>query len=65
MMKGVFKISLDFELHWGGLRNGRLAPVLRLPGNGSDYTNYFFNTRQVIPEMLKLFAAHETHVTWA
>ena len=36
-----------------------------LPTDNFDYTNYFLNTRKVIPEMLKLFAAHEVHVTWA
>lgn len=77
-MKGLFTISLDFELHWGGfekwpLTGNRLA---RAGGKGAgesgylpveqvDYTNYFLNTRLVIPEMLRLFEAHEVHVTWA
>lgn len=54
-MKGTFIISLDFELHWGGFEKWPLE----------DYRDYFLNTRQVIPEMLNLFAKHEIHVTWA
>lgn len=79
-MKGIFTISLDFELHWGGFekwplevssfefqvssgKEGRKAKYL--PVDRKNYANYFLNTRQVIPEMLKLFAEHEVHVTWA
>jgi hypothetical protein len=77
MQNGIFTISLDFELHWGGFEKwslgaGRLSTgnattsgARFLPVNGFDYTNYFLNTRLAIPEMLNLFAAHETHVTWA
>lgn len=54
-MKGVFTISLDFELHWGGFEKWPLA----------SYEQYFKNTREVIPRMLELFAAHQVHVTWA
>lgn len=54
-MKGIFVISLDFELHWGGFEKW---PIER-------YKTYFNNTRGVIPEMLKQFAAHDVHVTWA
>lgn len=66
-MKGLFTISLDFELHWGGFEKWALG---RLPTSGGPlpvggYQSYFLNTRQVIPEMLRLFAAHEVHVTWA
>lgn len=73
-MKGIFTISLDFELHWGGFEKWPLK-VSSFKFQGSrkgyfpvekhDYTNYFLNTRQVIPEMLKLFAEYEVHVTWA
>ena len=78
-MKGIFTISLDFELHWGGFEKWPLevssfkfqgskgddAGLKYLPVNKKDYVNYFLNTRQVIPEMLKLFGEHEVHVTWA
>lgn len=80
-MDGIFTISLDFELHWGGFEKWPLSiPDSRfqisdstarangerfLPVNKEDYSNYFLNTRQVIPEMLRLFAEHEVHVTWA
>jgi len=52
---GIFIISLDFELHWGGFEKWPLE----------DYRQYFLNTRAVIPEMLSLFSQHEIHVTWA
>jgi hypothetical protein len=55
VQKGIFTISLDFELHWGGFEKWNL----------DDYRHYFLNTRAVIPEMLSLFAKYETHVTWA
>lgn len=85
-MKGIFTISLDFELHWGGfekwplggssfkfpldLNHGSRGKEASrgqeyLPFEKHDYSNYFLNTRRVIPEMLKLFAEHEVHVTWA
>jgi peptidoglycan/xylan/chitin deacetylase (PgdA/CDA1 family) len=55
MNKGIFTISLDFELHWGGFEKW---PV-------EKYRQYFLNTRSVIPEMLKLFETYGVHVTWA
>lgn len=54
-MKGTLIISLDFELHWGGFEKWPLP----------NYQNYFLNTRNVIPQMLRMFAQHEVHVTWA
>jgi peptidoglycan/xylan/chitin deacetylase (PgdA/CDA1 family) len=54
-MNGIFTISLDFELHWGGFEKWPLE----------DYKQYFLNTRKVIPEMLKLFSQYEVHATWA
>ncbi len=77
MMNGIFTISLDFELHWGGFEKWPLERDVRREkgdvksengkgGSGKgDYRAYFLNTRQVIPEMLRLFAAYEVHVTWA
>ena len=75
-MRGIFTISLDFELHWGGFEKwplggsnfkfqGSRGGAGYLPVDKQNYANYFLNTRQVIPEMLRLFAEHEVHVTWA
>jgi peptidoglycan/xylan/chitin deacetylase (PgdA/CDA1 family) len=54
-LKGVFTISLDFELHWGGFEKW---PV-------DSYRQYFLNTRTVIPEILKLFTKYDVNSTWA
>lgn len=54
-MSGLFTISLDFELHWGGFEKWPLE----------QYRQYFLNTREVIPKMLELFEKHQVHVTWA
>jgi peptidoglycan/xylan/chitin deacetylase (PgdA/CDA1 family) len=54
-MKGIFTISLDFELHWGGFEKWPIE----------QYRKYFHNTREVIPAMLTLFEQHQVHVTWA
>jgi peptidoglycan/xylan/chitin deacetylase (PgdA/CDA1 family) len=54
-MNGIFTISLDFELHWGGFEKW---PV-------EKYNTYFSNTRNIIPQMLSRFAENEIHVTWA
>lgn len=64
MTRGIFSISLDFELHWGGFEKWPLKKDGET-GTRGDYTTYFLNTRKVIPEMLRLFEAHEVHVTWA
>ncbi len=80
-MGGIFTISLDFELHWGGFEKWQLGGsaqavrdergrqvsgnALQASGVRSSYRQYFLNTRLVIPEMLKAFQQHETHVTWA
>src|SRR5689334_7868297 len=66
-MNGIFSISLDFELHWGGFEKWRLEiPNSKIQNPGSRvYNQYFLNTREVIPKMLKLFEDHEVHVTWA
>jgi peptidoglycan/xylan/chitin deacetylase (PgdA/CDA1 family) len=74
-MRGIFTISLDFELHWGGFEKWPLGKgkLNATPVNGhrflksdkKDLRNYFLNTRQVVPEMLNLFAKYEIHATWA
>ena len=55
MSNGIFIVSLDFELHWGGFEKWPIK----------NYEQYFLNTRNVIPELLKLFQKYEVHVTWA
>jgi peptidoglycan/xylan/chitin deacetylase (PgdA/CDA1 family) len=68
-MTGIFTISLDFELHWGGFEKWTLALPNSMQGAVSnrqwDYNEYFLHTRKVIPEMLNLFEKHGVHVTWA
>ncbi len=54
--KGIFTISLDFELHWGCFEKMVLNPAEQ---------QYFLNTRAAIPQMLQLFSANNIHVTWA
>jgi peptidoglycan/xylan/chitin deacetylase (PgdA/CDA1 family) len=54
-MKGIFTISLDFELHWGGFEKWPLH----------KYKEYFLNTRKTIPRMLASFKQYDVHVTWA
>jgi peptidoglycan/xylan/chitin deacetylase (PgdA/CDA1 family) len=61
-MNGVFTISLDFELHWGGFDKWKLEPGhVHIPGTQA----YFRSTRETIPKMLQLFADNGIHVTWA
>lgn len=70
-MNGIFTISLDFELHWGGFEKWPLADSgFRVPGSRytfppATYNQYFLNTRVIIPKMLALFEQHSAHVTWA
>ena len=55
MENGALVISLDFELLWGVF-------------DKVDWRNrkeYFQNTREVIPEMLRLFEEYEISCTWA
>jgi peptidoglycan/xylan/chitin deacetylase (PgdA/CDA1 family) len=54
-MNGIFTISLDFELHWGGFEKWPLE----------KYQSYFMNTRAVIPRLLSAFEESGVHVTWA
>jgi peptidoglycan/xylan/chitin deacetylase (PgdA/CDA1 family) len=55
MNKGLFMVSLDFELHWGGFEKWALG----------NYSHYFLTTRNIIPKMLMLFQQYEVHTTWA
>lgn len=55
MENGKFIISLDFELHWGGVELWDLELK----------KEYFNTTRIAIPKMLTLFSHYQIHCTWA
>jgi peptidoglycan/xylan/chitin deacetylase (PgdA/CDA1 family) len=55
-LNSIFTISLDFELHWGGFEKWPLDEGKK---------QYFLNTREQIPKLLKLFEQYEVHVSWA
>src|SRR5690606_23728126 len=52
---GKFIISLDFELHWGGVEIWNLK----------NCSQYFIETRKSIPIVLKIFEENEIRATWA
>jgi len=52
--KGVFMISLDFELFWG-----------IHDSSGMPYKENIRKVREVIPRLLTLFTKYDIHVTWA
>jgi len=55
MKNGIFTISLDFELLWGIFDKV-----------GTKYNpRYFEHTRQIVPDMLDVFAANQIKATWA
>jgi peptidoglycan/xylan/chitin deacetylase (PgdA/CDA1 family) len=54
--KGIFSISLDFELNWGCFESKLLDDSGKL---------YFKNTRNSIPKLLALFTEFKVEVTWA
>lgn len=76
-MPGVFTISLDFELHWGGFEKWELGntkyvarSTSKIPTTSNQqpatiYNQYFLNTRKVIPQLLASFEQYKVHVTWA
>jgi peptidoglycan/xylan/chitin deacetylase (PgdA/CDA1 family) len=53
--RGLFVISLDFELHWG----------VRDKLSIHDYRNNLLGEREVVPALLKLFSDYGIHATWA
>lgn len=55
MNKGVFIVSLDFEIHWG-VRDSR--PI-------ESYRQQLLGVRKAIPGMLELFEQYGIHATWA
>ena len=55
MSKGIFTISLDFELFWG-VRDHRTL---------ESYGENIRNVHKVIPRLLALFSTYNVHCTWA
>ena len=55
MSKGIFTISLDFELFWG-VRDHRTL---------EDYGENIRNVHKVVPRLLQLFSKYNVHCTWA
>jgi peptidoglycan/xylan/chitin deacetylase (PgdA/CDA1 family) len=53
--KGIFTISLDFELFWG-VRDHRTL---------EDYGSNIRNVHHVVPRLLALFEKYNVHCTWA
>ncbi len=53
--KGIFLISLDFELYWGVFHRK----------NAVAYEENLWGARQVIPKILELFVKYGIHATWA
>src|SRR5687767_2115702 len=53
--KGIFTISLDFELHWGVSDRHTVE----------TYGENLRNTRKGIRGMLELYKKYQVHVTWA
>ena len=63
-MNGIFTISLDFELHWGGFEKWHVSELSTL-NSAPDMRPYFLNTRRTIPLMLEAFQQADVHATWA
>ncbi|NJO24767.1 MAG: polysaccharide deacetylase family protein [Bacteroidia bacterium] len=55
MTRGVFTISLDFELFWGVRDHRRLE----------NYGENIRNVHTVAPRLLQLFRKYDVHCTWA
>ena len=55
MSKGIFTISLDFELFWG-VRDHRTL---------ENYGGNVRNVHNVVPRLLELFTKYNVHCTWA
>ncbi|MDR3541192.1 MAG: hypothetical protein P4L69_09560 [Desulfosporosinus sp.] len=56
MAKGIFVISLDFELAWGFHDSKKAA---------GPYKKNILGARLIVPKLLELFARYDIHVTWA
>ena len=55
--RGIFTISLDFELYWG------MREIYSL--EDEDFCQRLTGVRQAIPAILDLFKEYEVHATWA
>ena len=55
MGKGIFTISLDFELFWG-VRDHRTL---------ESYGENIRNVHKVVPRLLELFSKYKVHCSWA
>ena len=55
MAKGIFTISLDFELYWG-VRDHRTI---------ESYGQNIRNVHSIVPRLLDLFQQYGIHCTWA
>jgi len=55
MPRGIFVVSLDFELFWGVRDNKSLE----------EYRNNLLGVRKAIPALLDLFQKYGIHATWA
>ena len=55
MSKGIFTISLDFELFWG-VRDHRTL---------ENYGENIRNVHKIVPRLLELFSKYDVHCTWA
>lgn len=53
--KGIFVVSLDFELYWGARDHATLE----------RYRPRLLGVRQAVPALLDLFARYGIHATWA
>ena len=53
--KGIFTISLDFELYWG-IRDKKTI---------EQYGDNILGVWHVVPKLLELFSQYQIHVTWA
>ena len=53
--KGIFTISLDFELYWG-IRDKKTI---------EQYGDNILGVWQVVPKLLELFSQYQVHATWA
>ena len=53
--RGVFVVSLDFELYWG------VRDILSI----DDYKEKLLGARKVIPILLNVFEEYKIHATWA
>lgn len=55
MRKGIFTISLDFELFWG-VRDHRTI---------ASYGENIRNVHRLVPKLLEIFEKYDVHCTWA